>query len=111
MAVATDVFGSSIKRREDPRLITGRGNFLDDIVLPGMVHAAIFRSPYPHARITSLNLERARQLPGVLGVFTAADFADVNPLPCAWPAGGVENKIPPHRVVGSGTARHLGEPL
>src|SRR2546426_857232 len=105
MALATGVFGSAVKRREDPRLITGHGIYLDDITLPGMVHAAILRSPHAHARILGIDAERARQLPGVLGVFTGADFAGVNPLPCAMPAGGVENHIPPHRIVATDMAR------
>ncbi|MGQ0550507.1 MAG: xanthine dehydrogenase family protein molybdopterin-binding subunit [Armatimonadota bacterium] len=90
MAV-TRLFGASIKRREDPSLISGAAKYLEDIRLPGMVHAAILRSPHAHAKIKSIDASRAKKLPGVIGVFTGKDFADLNPLPCAWQAGGVKN--------------------
>jgi carbon-monoxide dehydrogenase large subunit len=93
------MFGSSIKRREDPRLITGEAKYLDDIQLPGMLHAAILRSPYAHARIKSIKTERASNLPGVVAVFTGRSFEDLNPLPCAWQAGGVENQVNTPRVL------------
>jgi carbon-monoxide dehydrogenase large subunit len=89
----TPLFGSRIKRREDPRLITGEAKFLDDIHLPGMVYAAVLRSPHAHARITSINTRKAAKAPGVVGVFTGKDFAGLNPLPCAWQAGGVKNNV------------------
>lgn len=66
----------SIRRIEDPELITGRVKFLDDIELPDMLHAAFKRSDYAHARILSLDVSEARALPGVIGVWTAADFGD-----------------------------------
>ncbi|MDQ4078877.1 MAG: xanthine dehydrogenase family protein molybdopterin-binding subunit [Chloroflexota bacterium] len=93
------VFGSAIKRREDPRLIVGEAQFLDDVRLPGMLHAAILRSPYAHARIKSVDTSKAAELPGVVGVFTGQDFADLPPLPCAWQAGGVENHVNTPRVL------------
>src|SRR5919201_528104 len=105
------VFGASIKRREDPRLINGAGTFLDDIKLPGLTHAAILRSPYAHARITSINVERARQQPGVVGVFTGADLSDTNPLPLAMPAGGVENNGHTPRALATDKVRFQGEPV
>ncbi|MDQ5854187.1 MAG: xanthine dehydrogenase family protein molybdopterin-binding subunit [Chloroflexota bacterium] len=90
----TKMIGQAIKRREDPRLITGQGNFLDDIKLAGMVHAAILRSPYAHARINSINTEAAKALPGVVAVITGEEIAqEQNPLPCAFPAGHVENNV------------------
>src|SRR5215212_5931370 len=95
MVAATEapekIVGKPIKRREDPRLITGAGSFLDDIKLPGMSYAAVVRSPYGHANITSIDTSRAKQMPGVLGVYIGEDFLDLNPLPCAWQAGGVTN--------------------
>jgi aerobic carbon-monoxide dehydrogenase large subunit len=93
------IVGSSIKRREDPRLITGEAKYLDDIKLPGLLHAAILRSPYAHARIRSIDTSAAAALPGVVGVYTGQDFADVNPLPCAWQAGGVKNNANTPRVL------------
>lgn len=97
--MASRVFGASIKRKEDPRLITGEAKYLDDLQLPGMAHAAILRSPHAHARIKSIDTSAAAAVPGVLGVFTGKDFMDVNPLPCAWQAGGVENHVNTPRVL------------
>jgi aerobic carbon-monoxide dehydrogenase large subunit len=70
--------GHSIKRKEDPRLIRGRGTFVDDIKLPGMLFMDIVRSPYAHARITAIHTEDALKVPGVLGVITGADLAKYN---------------------------------
>ena len=64
--MTTRVFSSGIRRREDPRLITGRASYTDDIKLPGMVHAAILRSPYAHAAIKSIDTSGAVDQPGVL---------------------------------------------
>ena len=85
--MATDVLGAPVKRVEDPRFITGKGRYLDDIRLPGMVHIAILRSPYAHAKIRSIDTSAAKAAPGVLAVFVGADIP-YNPLPMAWPAGG-----------------------
>ena len=77
-ATAARVFGSGIRRREDPRLLTGTARYTDDITLPGMVHAAILRSPHGHARITTTRHERARKAaPGVVAVYTGADTEGV----------------------------------
>src|ERR1700694_5810508 len=67
-------FGHSVRRKEDPRFIRGRGNYIDDIKLPGMLYLDIVRSPYAHAKITSINSERALQVPGVLAVITGKDL-------------------------------------
>ncbi|MBZ0299319.1 MAG: molybdopterin-dependent oxidoreductase [Anaerolineae bacterium] len=93
------VVGTPVKRTEDPRLITGEAKYLEDIHLPGMVHAAILRSPHAHARITSINTAKAAAQPGVLAVFTGQDFADLPALPCAWQAGGVTNHVNTPRVL------------
>ena len=84
--VMPDVLGAPIKRVEDPRFITGNGNYLDDIKLPSMAHMAILRSPYAHANIRSIDTSRAKTMPGVVAVFVGADIP-YNPLPMAWPAG------------------------
>src|SRR5579863_3368175 len=98
MAASVPHIGQSIKRKEDPRLITGNGRYLDDIQLPFMTHAAMLRSPYGHARIRSIDTGKALALPGVVAVYTGEDIKDAfNPLPCGAPAGGVENHLPPHR--------------
>src|SRR5260370_18630525 len=74
--------GASVKRKEDPRYLRGEGRFVDDIKLPGMLHAAFVRSPYAHARITAIRTEAAKRLPGVARVFTFADLERwMKPLP------------------------------
>jgi carbon-monoxide dehydrogenase large subunit len=105
------MFGKAIKRREDPRLITGAAAFLDDIKLAGMSHAALLRSPHGHARIRSIDTTAAAAAPGVIGVFTGKDFADLNPLPCAWQAGGVQNNVNTPRVLAIDEVHHVGEPI
>ncbi len=78
MAVETPLkgnIGDSIRRKEDDRFIRGRGNYLDDIALPGMLHMAIHRSPFAHARIRSINTEAAQAVPGVVAVVTGALLA------------------------------------
>jgi carbon-monoxide dehydrogenase large subunit len=105
------MFGKAIKRREDPRLITGAAAFLDDIRLPGLSYAALLRSPHAHARIRSIDTAAALAMPGVLGVFTGQDFADLNPLPCAWQAGGVENHVNTPRVLAIDEVHHVGDPI
>ena len=71
--MTTRVFSSGIRRREDPRLITGRAAYTDDIKLPGMAYAAILRSPYAHASISSIDTSAAASQPGVIAVFTGED--------------------------------------
>src|SRR5215218_669115 len=75
--MARRYMGNSVPRKEDPTLLTGRSNFTDDIRLPGMLHMAFLRSPYAHARITSIDASAAREQPGVVAVFTSEDLADV----------------------------------
>ena len=72
----------AVRRREDPRLITGAGEFVDDLRVPGCLHAAMLRSPHAHARIVSIDASAARRAPGVIGVFVAADLGAVGgPIP------------------------------
>ncbi len=106
----TNVLGKAMKRREDPRLITGEGNYLDDVKLTGMLHAAVLRSPYAHARIVSIDTSRAAALPGVHAVFTGADIAkEQNPLPCAWQAGGVTNNVNTPRALAVDEVHFTGD--
>jgi carbon-monoxide dehydrogenase large subunit len=72
---------------------------MDDIVLPGMAYVKILRSPMAHARIISISTARAAAAPGVIGVYTGADFAEVNALPYAWQAAGVTNHTNTPRVL------------
>jgi carbon-monoxide dehydrogenase large subunit len=103
------LFGSSIKRREDPRLITGKGVFTDDVKLPGQVYAVFVRSPHAHARLRRVDVSKAKQVPGVVAAFTGKDLADggVGPLPCGWLLPDL--KIPEYRGVATGTAHFVGQ--
>jgi aerobic carbon-monoxide dehydrogenase large subunit len=101
--------GRARPRKEDARLVTGQTNWTDNIVLPGMLHMAFVRSPYAHARITSVDVTAARAMPGVIAVFTGADFgAEQGSLPCAWPVTP-DIVIPPHPPMASEEVRYPGE--
>jgi carbon-monoxide dehydrogenase large subunit len=110
-------FGASVPRREDPRLLRGEGRFVDDIKLPGMLHAAFVRSPHAHARIRAIRTESARGLPGVAHVYTFDDLARwLKPLPLfgAVPPGlaarvDVTMRQAPQPAICSDTVRHVGE--
>ena len=96
--------GKSMKRLEDPRLLVGRGVYVDDVTLPGMAHAAVLRSPHAHARIVSVDVSKAAALPGVLCVMTGADAAACcGPLP-TWASPPVRQPVLAHDRV-----RHVGE--
>jgi len=69
------LIGKPLPRKEDERLVTGKGRFTDDFNLDGQVYAAMVRSPHPHARIAAIDAAAAKTMPGVLGVFTGADCA------------------------------------
>jgi aerobic carbon-monoxide dehydrogenase large subunit len=71
--------GQPVKRFEDPKLVTGHGSFVDDITLPDMLHAAVLRSPYAHARIRSVDVSSARNLPGVVAILSGSDIAGILP--------------------------------
>lgn len=74
--------GAALRRHEDERLLRGEAGFVDDLSLPGMLHAAVLRSPYPHANITDINAEEARNLPGVAAVLTRTELPDpLKPIP------------------------------
>jgi aerobic carbon-monoxide dehydrogenase large subunit len=109
--MTTDILGASVKRVEDPRFITGKGRYLDDIKLAGMTYMSILRSPYAHANIRSIDTSAAKAMPGVVLVLTGADIP-YNPLPMAWPAGGssgVVNNINMPRVLATDSVKWTGE--
>src|SRR5919198_6749282 len=121
MATVADerLVGKAIKRREDPRFITGRGQYVDDVKLPGMTYVAFVRSPHAHARIRKLDTSAALKHPGVVAVFTGKDMTGVNSLPCGWDLRKEKN-IPgvvqdlamvPHMPLTSDVARHVGDPV
>jgi aerobic carbon-monoxide dehydrogenase large subunit len=113
--MTTRYFGHSLKRNEDPRLLTGQALFVDDVHLPGMAHVAFLRSPYAHARIRSMDVRAARVMPGVLGVYTADDLGDywkpgpllVPPPPIAGLVFHPRTQVP----LAQGKVRHVGEPI
>ncbi|MGD9894497.1 MAG: glyceraldehyde dehydrogenase subunit alpha [Dehalococcoidia bacterium] len=99
--------GSRVKRREDPRLITGRGTYVDDIELVRMTHMSVVRSEYAHARLLSVDTSAAQSMPGVILVMTADDVA-IASLP------GVPvdpEKVPAHPVLAKDKVRHVGDPI
>jgi carbon-monoxide dehydrogenase large subunit len=105
-----------VRRVEDPRLLKGAGRYTDDIVLPGMLFGIVLRSPHAAATITRLDTTAAKQMPGVAGVYTAADLkADgVGTLPCAVLLNnrdGSKQAAPPHPVLADGAVRHCGDPV
>jgi len=105
--VADKYVGKALKRIEDPRLIKGIGTYVDDIRLPGLLHAAILRSPHAHARITRVKTDAAKAIPGVVGVFTGADVnASCGSVPCA--AAIPDLKAPTHTVLAGDRVYFVG---
>jgi carbon-monoxide dehydrogenase large subunit len=107
--------GKSVKRREDLRFITGRGRYTDDIHQPNQTYAVFLRSPYPRARITSIDASGALEVPGVLGVFTGKDLAadKLGDLPCGWlvkSKDGSDMKVGAHPPLAVTVANYVGEP-
>jgi carbon-monoxide dehydrogenase large subunit len=101
--------GKARWRKEDRRLITGRTRYTDNMTLPGMLHMAMVRSPYAHARITSIDTSAAAAAPGVVAVYTGADLADSHgSLPCAWPITP-DQKAPHHSAVAVDHVAFAGE--
>jgi carbon-monoxide dehydrogenase large subunit len=107
--------GMSVKRVEDPRILTGQGNYVDDIVVPGMLHAAFLRSQVPHGRLLSLDVSEARALPGVVAVYTGEDLQRL-----AQPAvGGAVSgfnlipgmNLPTFHALATDKVRHVGDPI
>ncbi len=102
--------GQSIRRKEDPRLITGRAKYVDDLVLPQMLHMAVVRSPEAHANIVSIDASAALAMPGVKAVYTGEDMSDLlAPLPMAWGPPGVEMKTPERWPLARGKVCHVGD--
>ncbi|MGP7996023.1 MAG: xanthine dehydrogenase family protein molybdopterin-binding subunit [Streptosporangiaceae bacterium] len=105
---ATEV-GRARPRKEDARLVTGQTTWTDNITLPGMLHINFVRSPYAHARITSVDVSGALQVPGVLAAFSGADFAaEQGSLPCAWPVTP-DIVMPAHPPMATDEVRYVGE--
>ena len=104
--------GRALRRKEDPRLITGRARYIDDISLSGTVWAALVRSPEAHAKIVSIDTSAALERPDVTAVFTGQDLTDLaGPLPMAWVPPGVEVNNPEHWPLARDAVRHVGDPV
>ncbi len=104
--------GQSVERREDSRFLTGKGQYTDDISLPGQTHAFFLRSPYAHARITSIDTSAAAKAPGVVGILTGDHFKAVGGLPCGWLINSLDGqpmKEPKHPVLADGKVRYVGD--
>jgi len=101
--------GKSIRRREDPRLLTGTATYVDDIKMPGMHHACVVRSPHAAARIRGINVKPALERPGVSGVFTGADVKDLGPIPCAASLPGL--RVPHHHLLAQDRVYYVGHPV
>ncbi len=112
----TAPIGAPVRRKEDHRFLTGRGTYTDDINRPGQLHAVFVRSPHAHADLGAIDTAAASSAPGVVAVYTASDLqaAGLGTLPCGW---GVKSKDgspmaePPHPVLATGRARHVGDPV
>ncbi|HET9899580.1 MAG TPA: molybdopterin cofactor-binding domain-containing protein, partial [Actinomycetes bacterium] len=103
------IVGQSMPRKEDARLITGQTRWTDNITLPGMLHAAILRSPVAHARITSVDVSAALDRPGVVAAFSGADLAEAwSTLPTAWTVSE-DLKTPPHLPLATDKVRYVGD--
>jgi len=106
----TGVLGTRLLRKEDPALLTGESVFTNDMKIPGALYMAVLRSPYAHARITSIDTSAAAALPGVRAVYTGADLADswAAPMPCAWPV--TEDMLnPPHHPLAIDKVHYVGD--
>ncbi|HET9718806.1 MAG TPA: xanthine dehydrogenase family protein molybdopterin-binding subunit [Solirubrobacteraceae bacterium] len=104
--------GRAMRRKEDPRLITGKGRYVDDITLPGTLWCAFVRSPEAHARVTNIDASAARDRDGIMAVLTAADLDGLQgPLPMAWAPPGVEVNNPDHWPLAKETVNHVGDPV
>jgi carbon-monoxide dehydrogenase large subunit len=116
--MATTKFGLAqpVRRVEDPRLLKGMGRYTDDIVLPGMLHGIVLRSPHAAAQILSADIAAARALPGIRAIYTANDLkaAGIDPLPCAAPVqnrDGSDMASPAHPALAEGAVHHVGDPV
>jgi carbon-monoxide dehydrogenase large subunit len=106
--------GQSLKRKEDARFLTGTGQYTDDVAMANQAQAFFLRSPHAHATIRRIDVSSAKQAPGVVAIYTAADLEGVNGLPCGWLITGVDGtpmKEPPHPVLAKGKVRYVGDPV
>ena len=106
--------GASSKRREDIRFLTGEGNYTDDINLRGQAYVFFLRSDIAHGTLNSVDISAAESMPGVVKIFTGADFTEVGSIPCGWQITDKHGEVmqePRHPVLAFGKVRHVGEPI
>ncbi|MBM3678565.1 MAG: xanthine dehydrogenase family protein molybdopterin-binding subunit [Actinobacteria bacterium] len=111
MGGAARYVGASVHRVEDARVLTGRGRYVDDLHLPGTVHAAFLRSPYAHARINGIDTTAAKALEGVVAVYTHEDLAAGGVYPMGVPEGPPDYKLPTYTALCSDKALVIGDPV
>ena len=106
--MTTAAFGSALKRKEDPRLITGQGTYVEDVSLTGMLHIVLVRSPLAHASIKSIDSSEASKSPGVVAIFTGEDLKEeLGSLPCGWVVP--DTKEVPHPPLAVDRVRYVGD--
>ena len=109
------LLGRSINRVEDARFVRGHGRYVADLAAPNALHGIVVRSPHAHARIRSLDVEAARRMPGIAGVFTGSDLASdqIGPLPCAVTHIPMTSPlvVPPYHALAREVVRHVGDPI
>ncbi|MBK6467034.1 MAG: xanthine dehydrogenase family protein molybdopterin-binding subunit [Rhodobacter sp.] len=106
--------GASTKRREDVRFLTGKGRYTDDINIRGQLYAQFVRSQVAHGKIRKIDARDAEAMPGVVKVFTSADFAGAGGIPCGWQITDKHGKVmlePKHPILAEGKVRHVGDPI
>ena len=106
--------GASTKRREDVRFLTGAGNYTDDIDIHGQAHVFFLRSDVAHGTLNGVDTAAAQSMPGVVRVFTGADFEAVGGMPCGWQVTDRHGEVmqePRHPILAHGKVRHVGEPI
>jgi carbon-monoxide dehydrogenase large subunit len=104
-------FGQAVTRKEDDALLRGQGHYVADVAPAATLHAVVLRSPHAHARFRIVDLERARALPGVRLVLTAADIAQLGPLPTPGVLEGVDIPVPFYPILASDEVRHVGDSI
>ncbi|MEO1720164.1 MAG: xanthine dehydrogenase family protein molybdopterin-binding subunit, partial [Pseudomonadota bacterium] len=106
--------GAVVKRREDFKFLKGIGKYTDDINIPGQTYCVFLRSPVAHATIKGIDTGAAKDMPGVVGIFTGEHFAEIGGLPCGWQVTdrhGEPMKEPKHPILAHGKVRHVGDPV
>src|SRR3954452_23214081 len=102
--------GEAVLRKEDAEFITGQGRYVDDLKLPGMLHAAFVRSPFGHALVTGIDASAAEKMPGVVRIITAESLGLAGGVPCGSNPTGTTRQ-PRHPLLAEGRVRYQGEPV